>query len=99
MQNPTKKPRMRRCRSAVVALLVCVAAGSVQAADSGARHHAEGTFDAATGAYLVVKGDDLYEIAERFGVTVDELKSTNKLASQRRRTSICPTADTRATRG
>jgi arylsulfatase len=63
--------------------LVCLAAGSVQAADKGPRHHAEGQFDAPTGTYEVVKGDDLAAIAERFGVTVADLKDANKLDSDK----------------
>ena len=46
-----------------------------------ARRYAEGAFDAATGAYTVVKGDDLAAIAERFGVAVAELKEGNQLGS------------------
>jgi len=55
--------------------------GSAIAADHGPRHHAEGRYDAATATYVVAKGDDLIEIAERFGVTVAELKASNQLAS------------------
>jgi arylsulfatase len=64
-----------------LALLACLAFGAVQAADQGPRRYAEGAFDAATGAYTVVKGDELAAIAQRFGVTVAELKAQNKLAS------------------
>ena len=42
-----------------LALLACLAFGAVQAADQGPRRYAEGAFDAATGAYTVVKGDEL----------------------------------------
>ena len=57
------------------------AAGSVQAADPGPRHHAQGPYDAATSTYVTVASDDLAAIAERFGVTVAELKAQNKLRS------------------
>jgi len=65
----------------LVAVLVCIGVGGVQAADSGPHHHADGACDATTGTYEVVKGDDLDAIAERFGVTVTELKEENKLGS------------------
>ncbi len=64
-----------------MAVLVCLGAGAVQAADQGPRRYAEGVFDAASGAYMVVKGDDLAAIAERFGITVADLKEGNKLSS------------------
>jgi hypothetical protein len=51
------------------------------AADHGPQRHAEGDYDARTGTYQVVKGDDLIAIGQRFDVTVDELKVQNKLAS------------------
>lgn len=50
-------------------------------ADSGPRHHAQGDYDSAAAAYVVVEGDDLIAIGERFSVSVDELKGHNKLAS------------------
>jgi LysM repeat protein len=61
--------------------LVCLAAGSVQATDTGPRHQAEGPFAAATGTYVVVRDDDLDAIAQRFGVTLEELMKGNKLRS------------------
>ncbi|MCG6862337.1 MAG: LysM peptidoglycan-binding domain-containing protein, partial [Chromatiaceae bacterium] len=75
------KPRMRRYIKWALTLIVCFVAGGLQAADSGSRHHAQGTFDAATGTYEVAKGDDLDAIAERFGVTLQELTKANKLSS------------------
>jgi len=57
--------------------------GSVQGADRGPRHHAEGKYNAATSTYEVAAGDDLIAIAERFGVTVAELKAANKLDSNK----------------
>ena len=67
--------------STILALLFFVAVGPPAQADQGPRHYAEGTFDAATSTYTVVKGDDLDAIAERFGVTVKELLKVNKLSS------------------
>jgi len=65
----------------VLALTACLSIGSAQATDQGARHHAEGEYDAATGSYEVVKGDDLIEIGERFQVPLDRLKAENNLSS------------------
>jgi len=64
-----------------MAILACLACGGVQAADTGPRHHARGEYDTATDSYVVVEGDDLIAIAERFGVTVAELKQWNDLAA------------------
>jgi hypothetical protein len=49
--------------------------------DSGPRHHAQGQFDTITATYVVVEGDELIAISERFSIPLDELKSHNKLAS------------------
>ena len=65
----------------VLALTAVLAAGSAQAADKGARHHAQGQFDTVTATYVVVEGDDLIAISERFEVPVEALKAHNKLAS------------------
>jgi len=62
-------------------ILAGLVAGGAQAADKGPLKYAEGQYDAASGVYTVVKGDDLAAIAERFGVAVNELKSQNKLGS------------------
>lgn len=78
---PAALPRIRVSTGAVLILLGCLSFGSAQAADTTPRQHAQGAYDAATGAYTVVKGDDLAAIAERFGVAAHELKSQNKLAS------------------
>ena len=43
----------------ILALAVCLAIGSAQAADQGPRHHARGEYDTVTSTYVVVKGDDL----------------------------------------
>ena len=41
----------------------------------------EGKYDTVTATYVVVEGDDLFAISERFEVPVDALKAHNKLAS------------------
>lgn len=58
-----------------------LALGSAQAADSGARRHAQGGYDAADATYTVAGGDSLNAIAERFGMTVDAIKVDNTLQS------------------
>jgi LysM repeat protein len=76
-------PRMRTFGSGL-ALAVCLAlAGSLQAADSGARRHAEGSYDPSTGTYTVAPGDDLGVIAERFGLSPSALEQQNALDSAR----------------
>ncbi|MCG6939633.1 MAG: LysM peptidoglycan-binding domain-containing protein, partial [Thiohalocapsa sp.] len=70
----------RRCCGAL-AIAACLWLGAGHAADSGPRHHAEGRYDAATGAYTVAPGDNLDAIAERLGVSVGELRATNNLTS------------------
>jgi hypothetical protein len=65
----------------VLALTACLSIGSALAADQGARHHAKGEYDAATGTYEVVKGDELIKIGERFEVPLDTLKAENDLSS------------------
>jgi hypothetical protein len=67
----------------VLTVVACLCLGTAQAGDSGARHHAEGQYDGATATYIVTEGDDLDAIAERFGVTVVELKERNHLASDK----------------
>jgi len=64
-----------------VALAVAGVAGAAQAADGGPRHHAQGTYDAASGVYTVAPGDDLGDIAQRFGVSVAALEQGNGLQS------------------
>jgi arylsulfatase A-like enzyme/LysM repeat protein len=74
---------MKRVICSILALLACLVFGSVQAADTGPRPHAQGQYDAATATYGVVADDDLAAIAERFGVAVAELKAQNKLGSDK----------------
>ncbi len=70
-----------RTLSLIAALAGGLALAGAQAADQGPRQHAGGAYEAATTHYVVVAGDDLATIAERFGVSVHELKAHNKLAS------------------
>jgi hypothetical protein len=63
------------------AITLGLALGSAQAADSGARRHAQGGYDAANATYTVAEGDRLSAIAERFGMTIDAIKADNKLQS------------------
>jgi len=77
--NPSRL--LQRIAHGAVALLLCVAAGNALAADEGSHRHAGGTYDPSTSSYAVVAGDDLSDIAERFGVTVAELKRWNNLSS------------------
>ncbi len=82
----TSYPEARRRRAlkaacSGLALLVCLGIGAAQAADTGARHHAEGEYDGATATYRVVEGDDLIAIGERFGVPVETLKALNHLSA------------------
>ena len=72
---------MKKMVCLAVVLLAGLVAGGARAADRGPLKYAEGAFDPATGAYTVVKGDDLDAIAARFGVPVAELKAQNQLAS------------------
>jgi hypothetical protein len=60
-------------------VLVALAIGTAQAADKGPRHHARGEYDTATFTYVVVEGDDLIAISERFEIPVEDLKTLNKL--------------------
>ena len=68
---------------AALAVLAGLVVGGAQAADHGPLKYAEGQYDVASGVYTVAKSDDLDAIAERFGVAVAELKSQNKLASDK----------------
>jgi len=65
----------------VLAALACFVFGSVQAADKGSRHHARGEYDTVTATYVVVEGDDLFAISERFEIPVEDLKTQNQLSS------------------
>jgi hypothetical protein len=72
---------IRKWRIAVLALVFGLAVGTAQAADLGSREHAEGRYDAGNSTYLVVRGDELDAVAERFGVSLKELMKVNKLSS------------------
>jgi hypothetical protein len=71
----------RKSLCAALALTGCLTVGSALAADTGPRAHAGGKYDTVTATYVVVEGDDLFAISERFQVPVDALKTHNKLAS------------------
>ncbi len=45
--------------------------------------HARGYYDPDGGTYLIVEGDDLYEISKRFGTTVAALEKANDLDSSK----------------
>jgi hypothetical protein len=71
----------RRLALAALALVFGPGIGTAQADDQGPRYHAEGQYDVSNSTYRVVAGDNLDGIAERFGVTVEELMKVNKLPS------------------
>ncbi len=86
--QPKKSPTLKMpCNTgfktvlSVLTLTSCLLIGSAQAADNGPRHHAQGQYDIVTATYVVVEGDDLIAIGERFDVSVDALKARNKLSS------------------
>jgi hypothetical protein len=79
-RTPSRRSALKAACS-VAALTACLAFGSVHAADTGPRAHAEGKYDSATATYVVVEGDDLFAISQRFKVSVDALKAANKLSS------------------
>ena len=85
MKKPTvvKPPFTTQLKAAcsILALSACLAFGSAQAADQGARHHAKGEYDTVTAIYEVVEGDELIVIGERFEVPLDRLKAENNLSS------------------
>jgi mannose-6-phosphate isomerase-like protein (cupin superfamily) len=66
---------------AALSLAALLVAGAAWAADTGPRPHAEGKYDTVTETYVVVEGDDLFAISERFKIPVDTLKASNKLES------------------
>ena len=72
---------MKKPIISALVLLAGLVTGGVQAANQGSLKYTEGPYDAASGVYTVVKGDNLAAIAERFGVTASELKSQNKFAA------------------
>jgi hypothetical protein len=51
--------------------------------DTGPREHARGEYDTVAATYIVVEGDDLIAIGERFTIPVDALKAHNKLGSDK----------------
>lgn len=57
------------------------AVGAAQAADNGARPHAQGQYDTVVTTYVVVEGDDLVAVSERFEIPVEDLKARNQLGS------------------
>src|SRR5512147_1958775 len=64
-----------------LAVLACFVFSSAQAADKGARHHARGEYDTVTATYVVVEGDDLFAVSERFEIPAEDLKAQNQLSS------------------
>ena len=84
--NGSKLPTKRRSKAlevvgAALAIAAFLVAGSVQAADKGVQHHAQGQYDVLTATYVVVEGDDLIAISERFEIPLETLKARNELAS------------------
>lgn len=45
--------------------------------------HARGYYDPDSGSYVVAPGDDLFEIAKRFGTTVEAIEQANGLDSSK----------------
>ncbi len=45
--------------------------------------HARGYYDPDKGTYVVAPGDDLYEIAKRFGTTVEAIGEANAMTSNK----------------
>jgi len=76
-------------RAGAAVLVVCIGmlgllgTSALAGGDGGLRPHAKGQYDASTNTYTVVAGDDLIEIAERFGTTVgtDAAAQTDPLPS------------------
>ena len=73
----------RRGSHWALAALTCLALGAAQAGDKGPRHHAGGQYDTLSSTYVVVEGDELLAIGERFEVPVEHLKGHNKLGSDK----------------
>jgi LysM repeat protein len=58
--------------------------------------HATGYYNPETGVYTIAAGDDLYEIAKRFGTTVEALQAENDLTGAEiiaGNTLLIPSAD------
>ena len=83
MNQSSRQRVTKRFGLGVLSLLLGLGLGTVQAGDTGPRHHAEGQYDSVTVTYVVVEGDDLIAIGERFEVSVDELKAHNNLVSDK----------------
>lgn len=73
----------RRGSQWALAALTCLALGAAQAGDKGPRHHAGGQYDSLSATYVVVAGDELMFISERFEVPVEHLMDHNKLGSDK----------------
>ena len=83
-QPKARQPRVATAfkgAGAALSLSLILALGTAQAADTGPRAHAEGKYDTASATYLVVEGDDLFAISERFAVPMDAIKAHNKMTS------------------
>ncbi len=74
-------PSRLRSLCTALTLTALLAATGALAADKGPRAHAGGKYDTVTATYVVVEGDDLFAISERFEVPVDALKAQNGLTS------------------
>ena len=83
-QPKARQPRATtalKSAGAVLSLSLVLAFSTAQAADTGPRPHAQGKYDTVSATYLVVEGDDLFAISERFEVPMDTLKAHNKMTS------------------
>ncbi len=65
----------------ILLLAAALITSSALGADNGPRAHARGGFDAATGVYTVVSGDDLGPVAARFGMSLPQIEQQNGLSS------------------
>ena len=81
MNQYTQDRPFRGLGLTALALLLGLGLGTAQAGDKGPRAHAEGKYDSVTATYVVVEGDDLFAVSERFEIPVEELKAHNKLTS------------------
>ncbi|WP_296898901.1 LysM peptidoglycan-binding domain-containing protein, partial [Thiohalocapsa sp.] len=71
----------RDIAAAALMLLCLLVTSATVAEDQGARRHAQGSYDPATATYEVAAGDDLSDIAARFGVSLADLKAKNDLSA------------------
>lgn len=74
---------LRALRPMILGLLGLIGTALVSAGDIGPREHAQGQYDAASQRYRVAPGDNLSEIAARFGATVVSLETLNDLTGDR----------------